>query len=537
MALTKVKGAVLEVDISQKREEQTATAGQTVFTLTENTYNPGVNNLSVFVNGVRQGSGVYTETDSTTVTFSTGLTVTDVVEFITNDVLTSNVGDAAAVNWTPSGAGAVTRNVQDKLREMVSAADYNGDDAAALAAARASEAAQVHGDDYVVSLPGSTATFIELRGPTESGTDNVGVTWGAADVVTSTRTGQYIVYGKDHALWPGATFNTPVTDPITVPSIPTGNDKWDSTAPAVVDGHQVVRKNTLFNSNHGLTVDSDNIWSCRTPKAAIHALTDGISGTDMADMTPASDTAGIFEGVDNCYVEIWHKGAANSGEVRFRSDVAGTGVSLIKVVTASAGNESMRFIVGDAEIFRIEDNGDVMLIGKLSQDFDTDGVEIQSGQIRATNTSSAPFRANRLGSDGSVLDIENDGSVAGSITVSGGTTAYNTTSDLRLKKIYGDYEGASDLVRQIDVKEGHMLADPEQRVKQFFVAQQVQDLLPHTVTEAIPENGGDSVLQVNYGAYVPILTASLKEVLAELASAKAEIEALKLLVASIKPLG
>lgn len=124
MALTKVKGAVLEVDISQKREEQTATVGQTVFTLTEITYNPGVNNLSVFINGVRQGSGVYTETDSTTVTFSTGLTVTDVVEFITNDVLTSNVGDAAAVNWTQSGTGAVTRSVENTLRDTVSVKDF-----------------------------------------------------------------------------------------------------------------------------------------------------------------------------------------------------------------------------------------------------------------------------------------------------------------------------------------------------------------------------------------------------------------------------
>ncbi len=141
MALTKVKGAVLEVDISQKREEQTATAGQTVFTLTEITYNPGVNNLSVFINGVRQGSGVYTETDSTTVTFSTGLTVTDVVEFITNDVLTSNVGDAAAVNWTQSGAGAVTRSVESTLRDTVSVKDFGAvgdgvtDDTAAIQAA------------------------------------------------------------------------------------------------------------------------------------------------------------------------------------------------------------------------------------------------------------------------------------------------------------------------------------------------------------------------------------------------------------------
>lgn len=62
-------------------EEFTATASQTLFTLA-NAYTVGINNLSVFVNGVRQDSTAYTETSSTEVTFVSGLTAGDSVQFI-----------------------------------------------------------------------------------------------------------------------------------------------------------------------------------------------------------------------------------------------------------------------------------------------------------------------------------------------------------------------------------------------------------------------------------------------------------------------
>jgi len=60
----------------------TATAGQTVFTVGF-TYSVGNNTLNVLVNGSKQIATLnYTETNSTTVTFLTGLNVGDIVEFV-----------------------------------------------------------------------------------------------------------------------------------------------------------------------------------------------------------------------------------------------------------------------------------------------------------------------------------------------------------------------------------------------------------------------------------------------------------------------
>lgn len=87
--LTSTDWTTFNQRITQEQEIQTATAGQTVFTLTSISYVPGTNNLAVYVDGVNQycqgSSYSYVETDSTTVTFVSGLTAGSVVKFVTNE--------------------------------------------------------------------------------------------------------------------------------------------------------------------------------------------------------------------------------------------------------------------------------------------------------------------------------------------------------------------------------------------------------------------------------------------------------------------
>jgi hypothetical protein len=103
----------------------TATAGQTVFNLTSFTYFPGGNNLSVYIDGVRQYVGLsYTETNSSRVTFTGGLTVGSVVEFVSNEAVSSTISVSSGVQYQPAGTGAVATTVQAKLRESVSVLDF-----------------------------------------------------------------------------------------------------------------------------------------------------------------------------------------------------------------------------------------------------------------------------------------------------------------------------------------------------------------------------------------------------------------------------
>jgi hypothetical protein len=141
------------VAYTNQQQIVTATAGQTVFNLSIS-FQPGTNSLSVFVDGVNQyGPGAqyaYTETDSDTVTFVSGLHVGAEVKFTTSQLQGGGAVDASQVSYIPAGVGAVATNVQAKLRQTVSAQDFgaigNGvtDDTTAIQAALSSGAGAVY---------------------------------------------------------------------------------------------------------------------------------------------------------------------------------------------------------------------------------------------------------------------------------------------------------------------------------------------------------------------------------------------------------
>jgi len=89
ITLKQVNGLVQSANtgnIVKLREIATATAGQTIFNLSGLTYTPASNNLSVFIQGIKQRlTSAYAETDNNTITFTEAVPVTAVVEFIVND--------------------------------------------------------------------------------------------------------------------------------------------------------------------------------------------------------------------------------------------------------------------------------------------------------------------------------------------------------------------------------------------------------------------------------------------------------------------
>ena len=113
------------VAFTGEEETQTATQAQTVFNLTTIQYQPGVNNLLVFVNGSKQVVGTnYAETSSTVVTFASGLNAGDVVDFCTATPINTVVVDAQQVSYDPPFTGSVVTNVEAKLAQTVSAKDF-----------------------------------------------------------------------------------------------------------------------------------------------------------------------------------------------------------------------------------------------------------------------------------------------------------------------------------------------------------------------------------------------------------------------------
>jgi hypothetical protein len=179
-ALTNYSAAELNAS-TFSTESRTATASQTVFTLTSLVYTPGTNNLAVYRNGLRLAPSDYTETNSTTVTLATGATAGDKFLFVGARVLNDAIG-GESVQFVQEGTGAVPRSQQSKSRDFKSFKDFGAvgdgvtdDTAAVLAALQSGFPVDGGGLTYAVSGTVQPSSFKGLRNCTLKQTNQSGV--------------------------------------------------------------------------------------------------------------------------------------------------------------------------------------------------------------------------------------------------------------------------------------------------------------------------------------------------------------------------
>jgi hypothetical protein len=123
----------------------------------------------------------------------------------------------------------------------------------------------------------------------------------------------------------------------------------------------------------------------------------------------------------------------------------------------------------------------------------------------------------------------NPNGAVGTIATNGSATAYNTSSDYRLKENVVPLTGAADRLSKLQVHRFNFIADPDTTVD-GFLAHEAQAVVPECVTGTKDEvdNEDNPVYQgIDQSKLVPLLTAALQELVAEVESLKAEVAALK----------
>ena len=283
--------------------------------------------------------------------------------------------------------------------------------------------------------------------------------------------------------------------------------------------------------NVGIGTDSpltnlDVVTTAAGTKARIRSNT---TNAPTAGLELCRGTSSAF-GADN-YTDYLIENV-NGGNLAFKSGINGT----------------------TSERMRIDSAGH-FLVGQTSANATSVGFSVRyQGTVVNTVDGQAALELRRIGAGaaGSIALFRYGSSIVGSIAVDTNSTAYNTSSDYRLKENVVDLTGASARVNQLNPSRFNFIADGTDTVVDGFLAHEVADVVPEAIAgthnevevwkddEELPDgvSAGDNKLDddgntipvyqgIDQSKLVPLLTAALQEALAEITSLKTRVEALE----------
>ncbi len=171
---------------------------------------------------------------------------------------------------------------------------------------------------------------------------------------------------------------------------------------------------------------------------------------------------------------------------------------------------------GSGEKARIDSSGN-LFVGKTAAALANVGVEARNdGTLVATKDGGTVAFLNRKTSNGPVVDFRKDTTTVGTISVSASATAYNTSSDERLKENITDSADAGSKIDAIQIRQFDWIADGSHQ-DYGVIAQELINVAPEAVSEGDTE---EEMMGVDYSKLVPML---IKEV-QSLRSRVAELE-------------
>jgi len=168
-----------------------------------------------------------------------------------------------------------------------------------------------------------------------------------------------------------------------------------------------------------------------------------------------------------------------------------------------------------AERMRITSNGSVFIGTTSEADGSTGGVSFSPDSSARRNLICATTGTGTL----ELIEFRNPNGTVGKITTSGSATAYNTSSDARLKDITGSARGL-EVINELNPVSYNWKADG--KADEGLIAQEVLDIVPNAVS-----GSEEDMYQMDYSKLVVHLVAGMKEQQAQIEALQSEINLLK----------
>ena len=191
------------------------------------------------------------------------------------------------------------------------------------------------------------------------------------------------------------------------------------------------------------------------------------------------------------------------------------------------GSDYMSFNTNSAERMRIDSSGTLLLgqtTGTIFNQSSVTGITAGgSGSLQVTGSAATVLYLNRL-STGQMVGIYKDGGQVGSISITASSTAYNTSSDYRLKEnVTYDWDATTRL-KQLKPARFNFIVDADTTVD-GFLAHEAQAVVPEAVTGTHNEvdDDGNPVMQgIDQSKLVPLLVKTIQELEARIAALETE---------------
>ena len=167
------------------------------------------------------------------------------------------------------------------------------------------------------------------------------------------------------------------------------------------------------------------------------------------------------------------------------------------------------------------------------------------GTVRINNTSNATFaaqlniyspstlncaihcRTNTSGGQSQIIFGNSTNDAVGSISTSGSSTAYNTSSDYRLKENVAPMSGSIDRLKQLKPSTWTWIHGGN---GEGFLAHEAQTVVPESVTgtkDEVDDEGNPVYQGIDQSKLVPLLTAALQEAITKIEDLETRIQALE----------